>query len=71
MMFRTLSDRTTIPSSQLDGPIGASREGNAGRRTFILANVLQRKRQARVFPLDDAHLAKGSSTDDAKQAEVI
>jgi hypothetical protein len=39
--------------------------------TFVLADVLERKGEAGVLALDDAHLAKGALADDAQQAEVV
>jgi hypothetical protein len=39
--------------------------------TFILAYVLEGKREPGVFSLDDADFAKGTLSDDAQQAEVI
>ena len=69
MMFRTLSDRTTgygispqsmpcIPAYRVVG-------------TFIFADVFQRECQARVFPLNDPHLAKCAFAYHSKQAEVV
>jgi hypothetical protein len=43
----------------------------ARRLTFIFPNVLEGERQARVFPLDDAHLAESASADNSQQAEVV
>ena len=39
--------------------------------TFIFAYVLEREGEARVFALDDAHLAKGALADHSQQAEVV
>jgi hypothetical protein len=41
------------------------------KQTFIFSYVLERKRQAGVFALDDAHFAKGSFADDAQQPKVV
>lgn len=41
------------------------------RLTFIFADVLECKRQTRVFSFDDADLAKGALADDAEQAEMV
>jgi hypothetical protein len=43
----------------------------AGGLTFVFAYVLERKGEAGVFALDNAHLAKGALSDDAQQAEVV
>jgi hypothetical protein len=42
-----------------------------GRRTFIFSYVLERKREARVFALDDAHLAECALADNSQQSEVV
>jgi len=42
-----------------------------GMHTFIFPYILERKREARVFPLDDAHLAECAFAHDAQQAEVV
>ncbi len=56
MMFRTLSDRTTISymSWSLRYFLAVS------LLTFIFAYVLERKCEASVLSLDDADLPKGS-----------
>ena len=41
------------------------------RQTFIFSYVLERKCEAGVFALDDAHFAKGSFADDSQQPEVV
>lgn len=41
------------------------------RQTFIFSYVLERKGEAGVFALDNAHFAKGSFADDSQQAEVV
>lgn len=40
-------------------------------RTLIFTDVLESKREVRVFPFDDAHLAEGASADNPQKAEVI
>ncbi len=40
-------------------------------QTFIFTNVLERKGEAGVLALDNAHLAEGSLADDAQQTEVV
>jgi hypothetical protein len=56
-------------------PLTFRRKGHGravgGRRTLVLPNILQRKRQSSVFPLDDPHLSESTSTDDAQEAEVV
>jgi hypothetical protein len=70
MMLRTLSDRTTVTRRQYMAP---GRLGDPGARglTFVFAYILERKGEAGVFALDDAHLAEGALSDDAQQAEVV
>ena len=41
------------------------------RPTFIFPYILQRKREAGVFALDDAHLAEGALAYNSQQAEVV
>ena len=41
------------------------------RQTFIFSYVLERKREAGVLALDNAHFAKGSFAYDAQQPEVV
>lgn len=44
----------------------------AGRvRTFIFSYILERKREARVFSLDDAHLSECALAHDAQQTKVV
>jgi hypothetical protein len=43
----------------------------AGERTFILANILERKGQSCVFPLHNAHLAKCTLPYDSEELEVV
>ena len=68
MILRTLSERTTVTRRQY-----GARSGTAlrGRLTLILAYVLEGECEARVFALDDAHLAKRALADDAQQPEVV
>ena len=40
-------------------------------RTFIFSYILERKGEARVFSLDDAHLSECALAHDAQQAEVV
>jgi hypothetical protein len=70
MMFRTLSERTTVTQRQ---SVGLAVGGGQWRvvPTFILSYVLERKRETRVLALDDAHLAKRALSDDTQQAEVV
>jgi hypothetical protein len=70
MMLRTLSDRTTVTRRQYRPP-GQVACAGAGGLTFVFAYVLERKGEAGVFALDDAHLAEGALSDDAQQAEVV
>jgi hypothetical protein len=71
MMLRTLSDRTTTvePSQPMPG-FNFLRQFD-GNPTFIFSNILERKRQARIFPLNDAYFAKSASADNSKQTEVV
>jgi hypothetical protein len=39
--------------------------------TFIFPDVFESERQACVFPLDDTDFAKGTSTDDSQETEVV
>lgn len=41
------------------------------QHTFLLANVFECECQARVLPLDNAHLSEGTFSDHAKEAKVI
>ena len=69
MMLRTLSERTTVRRRQgRETREGGRAEGGA---TFVLADVLEGKREAGVFALDDADLAKRALADDTEQAEVV
>jgi hypothetical protein len=45
--------------------------GRRCRQTFIFSYILERKGEAGVLALDNAHLAKGSLADDSQQPEVI
>jgi hypothetical protein len=38
---------------------------------FIFPDVFESERQACVFPLDDTDFAKGTSTDDSQETEVV
>lgn len=67
MIFRTLSDRTTVTQHQHSGPWSPW----GCTQTFIFPYVLERKGEAGVLALDNAHLAKGSFADDAQQPEVV
>jgi hypothetical protein len=74
MMLRTLSDRTTVTQRQhqallVRGP--AIQSHAVCRPTFIFPYVLERKREAGVFPLDDAHLAEGALANNSQQSEVV
>lgn len=74
MMFRTLSDRTTVTQRQhwtLLVCLPGLQCGGCGIPTFIFSYVLERKCEACVFPLDDAHLAECALAHNAKQAEVV
>lgn len=42
-----------------------------GRRTFVLADILERVRAAIVLPFNDANFAKGSLAYDAEETEMI
>jgi len=44
---------------------------NMLKLTFIFSDVLQCEGQAGIFPLDDADLAEGASSDDPKKLEMI
>jgi hypothetical protein len=68
MIFRTLSDRTTVTQRQRGPSLAA---GRRCRQTFIFSYILERKGEAGVLALDNAHLAKGSLADDSQQPEVI
>ena len=68
MIFRTLSDRTTVTQRQ-HGPSLAARR--RCRQTFIFSYILERKGEAGVLALDNAHLAKGALADNAQQPEVV
>lgn len=68
-MLRTLSERTTVVTLHQHLARGAGT--NAGRHTLILPNILEGKRQARVFALDYADFAEGAFADDAKESEVV
>jgi hypothetical protein len=39
--------------------------------TFIFSYVLERKCEARVLSLDNAHFSKGALADDSQEAEVV
>lgn len=39
--------------------------------TFIFSNVLEGKREACIFPLDDSNLSKGSFANNAEETEVV
>lgn len=69
MMFRTLSDRTTVSHVSLDRrpPMGPL----AHMLTFIFANVFQGEGQAGILSLDDANLSKGTFAHDAQESEMI
>lgn len=71
IMLRTLSDRTTVAQRQHQTLL----VGGPGRRrhmhTFVFPYVLERKRKARVFPLNDAHLAECALAHNTQQAEVV
>lgn len=41
------------------------------KQTFIFSYVLERKCEAGVLALDNAHFAKGTFADDAQQPEVV
>ena len=77
MILRTLSDRTTVTRRQQQVPENPSLwhdaipPPSARRLTFVFSYVLERECEARVFALDNAHLAKGALADDAQQAEVV
>jgi hypothetical protein len=77
MILRTLSDRTTVTRRQQQVPGNPSSwhdaipPPSARRLTFVFSYVLERECEARVFALDNAHLAKGALADDAQQAEVV
>jgi len=43
----------------------------AGRRTFVLADILEGVGAAIVLPFDDADFAKGTFAYDAEEAEVV
>jgi len=66
MMFRTLSDRTTVQEMSANAA-----EIRSGEATFIFANILQREGQSSVFPLDNSNLPKCSLSDDSQQSEMI
>lgn len=69
MIFRTLSDRTTVTQRQRFFSLLANVSGC--RQTFIFPYVLERKGEASIFALNDAHFAKGALADDAQQPEVV
>jgi hypothetical protein len=76
MMLRTLSDRTTVTQRQQQSLLvlvrGTATQSHAVYRpTFIFPYVLERKCEAGVFPLDDAHLAEGALANDPQQSEVV
>ena len=71
MIFRTLSDRTTIQVVP-DQPYGRLRGGGeTSARTFILSDVFERKGQAGILALDDAHFTKGTFADDTQKFEMV
>jgi hypothetical protein len=70
MIFRTLSERTTIFAISR-APANSRDEIEIIERTFLFTNILERKRQAGVFALDNADLSKGTLSDNAEEAEVV
>jgi hypothetical protein len=40
-------------------------------RTFLFTDILECKRQAGVFALDNANLSKGTFSDHAEEAKVV
>lgn len=62
MMFRTLSDRTTVPYDQRS----SCRVNSLLLPTLIFSNVLQRKGQASILALYYPHLAKGTFADNSE-----
>jgi len=65
IIFRTLSDFTTVAPCQLGFLYFAS------HRTFVLADILESVRAAIVLSLHDTHFAKGALAYDAEEAEMI
>lgn len=64
-MFRTLSDRMTVPC------ISRCPTGRAISRTLILADILQGECQSGVLPFNNSNLSKRALPDDPQQSEVI
>lgn len=77
IIFRTLSDRTTVV--EVGGQFLALRsrmwKWKRGHRctvpTFILANVFQGKRKTGIFSLDDSNFSKGASADNPEKSEMV
>ena len=65
MMFRTLSDFTTVAQCQLEFVCLWV------QRTFVLADVLKGVGAAIVFPLHDADFAKGTFAYDPEETKVV
>ena len=69
MMFRTLSDRTTVLDVSLDRRSPLSPRWHL--LTFIFANVLQGKGQTGILSLDDANLSKCTFSHHAQESEMV
>ena len=70
MIFRTLSDLTTIEfaASAADALLG---RGLFSPLTLVLADIFQSKGQAGILSLHDPHLSESPFPDDAEEFEVI
>ena len=52
-------------------PLSNDVANTLGAYHFIFPDVLERKSEARVFPLDDAHLAECALANNSQQSEVV
>lgn len=69
MMFRTLSDRTTVLHVSLDH--GSPIDPTWHMLTFIFANIFQCEGQAGILSFDDANLSKCSFAHHSQESEVV
>ena len=69
MIFRTLSDRTTVlhVSVARTLPIGPK----LSMLTFIFANIFEGEGQASILPLDDANLSKSTFPHHSQESEMV
>ena len=72
MMFRTLSDRTTI---QMEGSvrIALSRATRIWwyEHTLIFPDIFQSEREVGIFPLHNPHFSKGAAAHDTQESEMV